>query len=63
MSANAPVTAYNNALHINLVRAPAYEAPPAQPGVPGGWGGSGSTGASVGVCGQVFGMGVVMALA
>ena len=37
-SANFPVTAQNNQLHVNLVLAPAYEPPPAQPGVPGGWG-------------------------
>ena len=37
-SANSPVTAQNNQLHVNLVLAPAYEPPPAQPGVPGGWG-------------------------
>ena len=38
ISANSPVTAQNNQLHVNLVLAPAYEPPPAQPGVPGGWG-------------------------
>ena len=38
MSANAPVTPKNNALHINLVHSPSYTPPAAQPGVPGGWG-------------------------
>ena len=38
MSANAPVTPENNALHINLVLAPSYVPAVAQPGVPGGWG-------------------------
>jgi len=37
-SANAPVTASNNALHINLVLAEAYTPPAPQPGAPGGWG-------------------------
>ena len=37
-SLNAPVTAANNALHINLVRSSSYEPPPAAPGVAGGWG-------------------------
>ena len=37
-SANAPVTEENNAMHINLVLAPAYRAAPSQPGAPGGWG-------------------------
>jgi len=37
-SANAPVTAANNALHINLVLSEAYEPAAPQPGVAGGWG-------------------------
>ena len=37
-SANEPVTADNNAMHINLMLAPSYVPPPPQPGAPGGWG-------------------------
>ncbi|EOD12970.1 hypothetical protein EMIHUDRAFT_257013 [Emiliania huxleyi CCMP1516] len=37
-SAEAPVTAATNRLHVNLVHAPAYLPPPPQRGVPGGWG-------------------------
>ena len=37
-SATRPVTAANNALHINLILAPSYVAPPPLPGAPGGWG-------------------------
>ena len=37
-SVNAPVTADNNVLHINLMDAPSYAPVPPQPGAPGGWG-------------------------